>query len=366
MTVNEQSSSFYKDLRKTIFFDMEQLSLNSKGQTHKAIPRCLFLFVAWALFYAAYLAWGDSGVWANLILSIPWALTMSAIQMSVMHDASHGSLSENPRINQFFLQSINFLGGSARLWVSQHCHAHHSFTNVENKDHDINTGGILRLNHFQDYKSHHRYQHVYAWLLYPLFVLSWIWWGDTRDLIHNTYSLSKKQWQQALVEVVLIKIWHVAVFIALPLYFFSNPWFFLIGYLVSFGLIGFIMVVIFQLAHVSNQQVFTNQQNKLDNDWAVHQLRTTVNFATSNRLLTWFTGGLNYQIEHHIFPQIYHGNYRHIHLKLKEYCEQRGLPYYSYPTLWSAVKGHQDHLRKFSYAKGNEISPHASAPLSSH
>lgn len=337
---------FYKNLKKDILQFVDR-----SGRPHKdektLVLKALTLFVTWALFYSGYLIWGGESLLLNISLSIPWALVMVSIQMSVMHDASHRSTSNNKSVNQILLNVISFLGGSPTLWVAQHCHAHHSFTNVPGKDHDIDTNGLLRLCSSQEFKNVHRYQHIYAWFLYPLFILSWVWWGDFRDIKNNTYGLSKKRLKSVFYETLLVKLWHIAFFIALPLWTIGDVGLVLTGYLVSFTLMGLIMVVVFQLAHVSMTQEFASEDKLKSSDWALFQLASTANFAPNNRFLSWYLGGLNHQIEHHIFPNLSHTHYPSIQNKVKQYCSDRGVTYHVFPTLREAIWQHQKHLIRF-------------------
>jgi linoleoyl-CoA desaturase len=305
----------------------------------------------WLVLYSAYLIYGGVSLGVNILLATAWALVMVSIQMSVMHDASHKSSSEKPWVNTLLLNVISLLGGSPSLWVAQHCQAHHSFTNVPGKDHDIHTGGLLRLCHTQKRSSMHRYQHIYAWLLYPLFVLSWIWWGDFRDIKDNTYSLPKSRLRSILYETILVKIWHVAVFLVLPLLTIGNPWLVLVGYLVSFSIMGLIMVVVFQLAHVTMVQEFASESVLRESDWALFQLNSTANFAPNNKFLSWYLGGLNHQIEHHIFPYLSHTHYPKIQNQVKSTCQEHGVQYHAFATLWQAISSHQKHLFHYGRAQ---------------
>lgn len=322
--------------------DLLKTSKRPQKDVKRLVAKALILFVLWLGSYGVYLTFGGESLWANILLALPWALIMVSIQMSVMHDASHKATSDNSSINNLFLNVISFLGGSPTLWVHQHCVAHHSFTNVPGKDHDINTNGLLRLCEQQNFHSNHRFQHIYAWFLYPLFILSWVWWGDFRDIKGNTYSLKPKVLKKVIWETLFVKLWHVSLFLLLPLWTIGDPLLVLTGYLVSFGLMGFIMVVVFQLAHVSNVQQFSKKGTS--SDWAEFQLATTANFATKNRFLSWYLGGLNHQIEHHIFPNYSHTHYPQIRPILKRACQSHNFHYHEFPSLFSAVKAHQHHL----------------------
>ena len=339
----QEKNLFFKELKSEVneFLIENKISVQ---RSESNILIAIFLFVLWAIFFFLYLTQGQNHMAWAFIFSGLWALVMLPIQMSVMHDASHGASSPHSFVNKVLSLSISFLGGSAILWKKQHCYAHHSFTNIHNMDHDIDTGQVLRLHYSQPLKRYHKWQHYYAWALYPLFVLSWIWWGDFRDIMFNTYSMSKTQIRFAIFETLLIKVWHVTLFLVIPSYMLNSFWLAISCYLFSFSILGLVMVVVFQLAHISDKQLLPESLKELGNDWAVRQVLTTANFATNNLFLTWFIGGLNFQIEHHIFPHMSHINYPRIHSIVKARCQHEGLQYQSFPTLISAIKGHQRHL----------------------
>jgi len=339
----------YKELKAEIYNFLAERNIPAR-QSKRMVIQGLVLFLSWAVCYSAFLYWGQQSDILALLLSLPWAFVMLMIQLAVMHDGSHGASSESATMNKLLTSAISFIGGSALLWESQHCHAHHSFTNVHKKDHDIDTGGLLRLHSSQELRSHHQYQHIYAWMLYPLFVLSWIWWGDLRDIIKNTYSIGPQRMRRVIVEFVIIKVWHVFLFLILPALVFKSFALALICYLISFSLLGFFMVIIFQLAHMTGVQSLPENEKALGDDFTLRQVLTTVNFATDNRFLTWVIGGLNFQIEHHLFPQMSHVNYPVIQPLVVAFCQKKGIPYFNYPNVMEAVSGHQNHLRQMGCA----------------
>lgn len=312
--------------------------------------KAFILFALWAMLYFLFLTLGASSPILALCFAVLWSLPMASIQFVVMHEASHNAASNSKLVNAIYTATISFLGGSSLLWIKQHCVAHHNNTNISGLDHDINTNGLLRLHPSQPIKQNHKYQHLYAWALYPLFVLSWIWWGDFRDLLFNTYSLTKKELWLATIETIVVKIWHIVAFILLPIYAFQSIPLALLCYTVSFMVIGFFMVVIFQLAHVSAIQTMPNAKTDFEDDWAIRQLYTTANFAPNNSLLTWLIGGLNFQIEHHLFPSMNHAHYRKISDLVKRYCKENDLPYLEYKTVFAAIAGHQRHLIEYRTA----------------
>lgn len=144
------------------------------------------------------------------------------------------------------------------------------------------------------------------------------------------------------------KILHLALFVVLPIYTVGfTPW--LIGFLAYGFFAGFILSIVFQLAHIVEDTEFpvpAQPINKIEDEWAIHQLKTTANFATRNKFVCWWVGGLNFQIEHHLFPKISHVHYPQISKIIKKACADYGLPYIEYPKMRQAVVSHVTHLRQ--------------------
>lgn len=117
---------------------------------------------------------------------------------------------------------------------------------------------------------------------------------------------------------------------------------------------GFTLAVIFQMAHVieeTEHHPFPHGTGTIDNQWAIHQLETTANFGTGNRFLNWYAGGLNFQVEHHLFPNICHIHYKAISKIVKETAQEYGVAYNEKPSLAAAVASHYRLLRKLGHGE---------------
>jgi linoleoyl-CoA desaturase len=144
------------------------------------------------------------------------------------------------------------------------------------------------------------------------------------------------------------KLSHAFIFVVLPIYMVGfTPW--LIGFL-SMGLVtGFVLSIVFQLAHTVEHTHFplpNDATGKMEDEWAIHQIKTTANFATRNRVVSWLVGGLNFQIEHHLFPKISHVHYPAISKIIKKACADYGISYIEYPKMIMAVQSHVNYLRQ--------------------
>ncbi len=288
-----------------------------------------------------------------LVLSL-WTLMgigMAGIGFSIMHDANHGAYSKNKNVNKYLGYLINLVGGSVVNWKIQHNVLHHTYTNIANHDEDID-GPLMRFAY--EIKRHkvHRFQQFYAWFLYGLITISW---SIKKDFIqlkrYKKKDLIKTQnitYNKAFIRLILAKLFYISYVLVIPIIFSSQLWWLtLIFYFIMHFVCGFILSVTFQLAHVVSETEFPepSKDGKMENSWAIHQLYTTANFARKNLPLSWFVGGLNFQIEHHLFPNICHVHYRKISKIVKATAKEFDLPYYQ-NTLIGALVSHAKHLSK--------------------
>ena len=279
-------------------------------------------------------------------------LGLAGVGMSVMHDGNHGAYSRNPTVNKILGSSIYLVGGNMSNWKVQHNMLHHTFTNVFDHDEDIDNGGIVRLSDQTDLKKIHRFQHIYAFLIYGLMTISWAIYKDVGQMLRYKREGLRADTNQNdagnMFKLIYTKIIYFGIFVALPLIFMDITWWqFSIGFFMMHFIAGLLLAVVFQLAHVVEEtdQPLPDETGKLENTWAIHQLYTTANFARNNKLISWFVGGLNFQIEHHLFPQICHIHYRDISDIVKQTATEFKLPYFEKKTFFAALGSHYRMLK---------------------
>lgn len=301
-------------------------------------------------------------VLSGAVESFPWllfwfitmGLGMAFIGLAVMHDANHGSYSSNKTVNNVMSFSLNLLGGHYKNWQVQHNTLHHTFTNIEGHDEDIAPLGFLRFSPHAPLRKIHRFQFLYAWFFYGLMTVMWMTTKDFNQLIRfNKEGLLKAvraNYGRQMTILIVSKILYYAYLIALPIIFTNIVWWevLLLVFIMHF-VAGLTLALIFQPAHVVEDTAFPlpDKTGNMENDWAVHQLYTTANFAPRNRVLSWLIGGLNYQVEHHLFPAVSHVHYRNISSIVKETAKEFNYPYHSYNTFVGALASHARTLMKF-------------------
>lgn len=275
-----------------------------------------------------------------LLATVSAALAASALGFGVFHDANHGTIFRHPAANLAAARICSvFLGPSRHLWVCKHQGLHHRQPNVFGWDDDLETRGFLRLSPASAWRARFRRQEVKAVLYYGLNTLEWLFWKDFRCLadgrLNKWHAVTLRRGERA--ELLLCKGLYLLLIVLPP--FLILPWAWSIAAFAIFHFVfSWLLAVVFQVAHLTPGMEFGGV--RAGDDWATHQIRTTADFATSCRLTTWFTGGLNHQIEHHLFPNVAHTHYPGLRLIVRSVAERHGLPCHELGGVFTAVSQH--------------------------
>lgn len=350
---HKEKDGFYDSVKHKVndYFHSNNISPYSNRAMH------IKTIVMLALYFLPYIAivtgLGSLNIFLFYGLWILMGLGIVGIGTSVMHDCNHGAYTTNKSVNEFLGNVLNILGGYARNWKIQHNILHHTYTNIQGLDEDIDAGPVIRMSPEKPLYKAHKFQHLYAWAVYCIMNLYWITVKDYKMLFrYEKEGLLVKQkltLRKALIELTLLKVVYIAYMIVLPIWLGGMAWYHVVGGLVVMHVIaGFSLACIFQPAHVVESSDFAkpDDHRKMENNWAVHQILNTTNFAPDNKLVSWFIGGLNYQIEHHLFPHVCHIHYPKIALIVKSVASEHGLPYNQLPTFRSALYAHGKMLHR--------------------
>jgi linoleoyl-CoA desaturase len=325
----------------------------SRHADSEMVIKTIFMFSMYFVPYGLIIGGVVTGTLGMILLVLIMSLGLAGIGLSVMHDANHGAYSKKKWLNTLFGYSLNLVGANAFNWKIQHNVLHHSYTNVHEEDEDISPRGILRMTPHSDWKWFHRYQFIYAWFLYGLMTIVWMVFKDfVRIVKYHRNGLAEKNNANIVQEwliLIVTKVVYFSYIFLIPVLFTPLAWWqILIGILTMHYIAGFLLAIIFQPAHVIEGTEFPlpDENDKLENNWAVHQLLTTTNFGNKSRWFSWYVGGLNFQIEHHLFPNICHVHYRKISGIVKETANEFGLPYKSARTFMDALAGHARLLKQ--------------------
>jgi linoleoyl-CoA desaturase len=345
--------TFFVTLNKRVneYFKTNNISRHANAEMK---IKTVFMFCLYFIPYFIIISGAISNLWILWLLCLTMGIGVAGIGLGIMHDANHGSYSSKPWVNDLLGYSLNLVGASAFNWKLQHNVLHHTYTNVHEADEDISPRGVLRMHPDSEWKKMHRFQHYYAWFFYGLMTLVWVFTKDfSRILNYQKIGLVKKQKADVKKEWMILiasKLFYFSYIFILPAILLPNItwWQIIVGFFTMHYLAGFILAIIFQPAHVidGTEYPMADGEGQLENNWAIHQLLTTTNFANNSRAFSWYAGGLNFQVEHHLFPTVCHVHYRHISKIVKATAEEFGLPYKNAPTFLDALVGHTKLLKQ--------------------
>jgi linoleoyl-CoA desaturase len=288
--------------------------------------------------------------WIALPLAACLGLSIAAIGFNIQHDGGHRAYSDRPWVNRLMGATLDLVGGSSYVWDHKHNTVHHTYANITGHDDDIEVGFLARMSPHQRRHKFHRFQHWYLWLLYGFLPIKWQLFDDYYNIARRkigNYTFARPKGKHLAI-FIAGKITFMTIAFVIPA-LFHPLWIVLVFYAFANWVNGILLATVFQLAHVVEDADFPmpdEQSGKMATHWAIHQVQTTVDFARNNRFLCWFLGGLNFQIEHHLFPRICHIHYPKLSRLVEKACREFGIQYNAHRTFWSGVASHFRWLRE--------------------
>jgi len=341
-------SDFLRELRRRVDAYFEETGVPRRD--HPRMYLKTFIVLCWFFGSYAALVWVPMSWPLVLLTMISLGFAGAGVGFNIMHDAGHKAMSKRGWVNRTFFATIDMIGGSSYLWYHKHNIYHHTYSNVAHQDTDIDVGSVARFCPHHDHHPHQRYQHFYLWFLYGLMPFRWTLvadfqeWRDRRIAHHPIPEPNRREtiifWGGKAVYITLsfiIPMIYHPIWLAL-LVFAGVTW-----------IEGFVMAVVFQLAHCVEEAQFPlpdPNTGRIENEWAIHQLETTMDFAPKNPFVTWYTGGLNFQAVHHVFPNISHINYPALSKIIQEACREHNVTYNIKPTFRGAFASHYRLLKR--------------------
>lgn len=359
ITFNNSNNSFFQSVKRSAdnYFKTQQLKKTGNWKLYLKA----WILIPGALGIYLYLLLGHYGWLLGTVASAFFGVILVCIAFNVMHDACHNSYSDKKWINGLMGLTMNALGSDAFIWKIKHNIIHHSFTNVDGIDDDIANGPLLRQCTTQKWMPIHRFQFIYMFVLYAISTLAWMLRSDFvryfKKRIHTT-PIRRISVKQHLI-FWASKALYIFFYVLVPIYVLGwRPW--LVGFLIIHIVMGLSLTTVFQLAHMVEKTTFEvagGSHKVIDSEWAIHEIRTTADFAPDNKIISWLAGGLNFQVEHHLFPQISHIHYSALSKIVRQQCELFGLPYNYYPSAWGALYSHVRLMKKLGNKEGELRDP---------
>jgi len=343
ITFDNRNNQFFQSLKSSVDQYFETNGIKKTGDWRLYV-KTITLISAAILMYSSLIFLKMNALPA-LLICVLLGFTFASIGFSVMHDANHGSYSTKPWLNDLLGLSANALGASAYFWKQKHNIIHHTYTNVDGLDDDIAKSPIIRQCETQKWVPAHKIQHLYLVPVYALSSIFWIFFMDfTKYFTRRIYTT--EAWKLTMKNHIIFwatKVSYLTFYIIIPILVWGfGPW--LLGFFVLHASMGLTLSLVFQLAHVVEntefESVALDETKHVETAWAEHQLKTSSNFAMNNAVISWFVGGLNFQIEHHLFPRVSHVHYPAISKILMEKCKEFNLPYNKYDTMTEALFSH--------------------------
>lgn len=347
---DKQQQDFATAVRKNVNHYFREKGISIKGNLSmwfQTIAMLSFYIVPYILLLTLPMS-----NWAAILMVVFMGIGMAGIGMCVMHDAVHGSYSEKEWVNKMLGATMYLLGSNVLNWKIQHNILHHTYTNIEGQDEDIASRGPIRLSQHAPLKKIHHYQYIHAFFFYGLMTISKLTKDFTQLAAYNKAGITQQQHVNPTLEylkMVFVKVIYLLAIIGLPIMFTEFTWWqVLIGFFIMHWTSGCILSTIFQMAHVveGTEQPLPNAEGIIEGEWAVHELRTTSDFARNNLFLNWYIGGLNFQIEHHLFPNICHIHYRKIAPIVEKTAREFGFYYNLKPSFFDAIRSHVRRLKE--------------------
>jgi linoleoyl-CoA desaturase len=343
-----ESGPFHQDLKARV----EQY-LEASGRSARDLPGMYLktaVILGWFGASYAWLVFGATNVWGVVAGCVSLGLATAGIGFSIQHDANHGSYSSRRSVNRLLGWTLDIVGGSSYVWGWKHNIFHHSHPNVVGLDEDIDIQPLCRIAPGQKLHAAHRFQHLYIWVLYGLLSVKWHFIDDFKDLVTGRIGRQKmprpsgRKLAGVLVGKALFYGWTLVVPLLLhPL------WQVALAYALTAFVLGLTLATVFQLAHCVEEAVFTEvpqHSHAIPHDWATHQIGSTVDFARGNWLVSWYLGGLNFQVEHHLFPRVCHLHYPALSRIVEDTCRKHGVHYRVNTSVGAALKSHVRWLKR--------------------
>jgi linoleoyl-CoA desaturase len=344
VSFNNTNTSFYKSINEAADHYFAEKKLQKTGNW-KLYSKTLIL-VAVALTVYGLILLVQLPISVTILLSLVLGVTSACIGFNVMHDANHGSYSSRRWVNETLSLSLNAMGGNSFIWRYKHNVLHHTYPNVDGLDDDIAKSPFIRMCPSQRWVPAHRLQHLYTPVLYALSSLIWVLFQDFEKYFMPRLRGTTIRSRMHATDHILFwisKLLYIGFYIVLPV--LLTGWLNGLVFFVTLHVgLGLVLAIVFQLAHVVEDTEFHHvsdgENKKMENEWAIHQVQTTANFSPGNPVLSWLLGGLNYQVEHHLFPRVSHIHYPALSKIVMTKCKEFGLKYNCMSTFSMAVNSH--------------------------
>jgi len=334
------NGSFQKVLRQRLdqYFAIRDLSPKGDLTMWTKIGVGLGVLAAsWMAIYALH-----PGAWLFLGMYVLGGLAQTFLLLNIAHDSNHNAISSEASVNKALNYVFDICGISSYMWRILHHRGHHSCVNVHGEDDALTGRGLLRFTPYEPLRPMHRFQHVYALFLYAVFSLEYVFVRDFECFFWGAHDYLR-QTRHPLREYVVLfagKAFYLTYMLVLPVLLLHIPVLLVAGaFLLVHLIVGLSVALVFQTTHTVDNTYFPEGRNEFKNS-VYHIFATTADYATTNPMVSWLTGGLNHHVVHHLCPFVCHTHYGPLTQIVKETADEFGVPYRQHPTMTRAIWHH--------------------------
>jgi linoleoyl-CoA desaturase len=292
--------------------------------------------------------------WKFVALYVLGGLAQTFLLLNIAHDSNHNAISSMPSVNKTLNYAFDLCGINSYMWRILHHRGHHSCINVHGEDDALTGRGLFRFTPHEPKLRLHRFQHVYALFLYALFSLDYVFVRDFESFFFSRHDYLKRTKHPAREVAILFagKLFYFTYMLVLPIVVLEKSPLLVAGaFLLVHLIIGLSVSLVFQTTHTIDTSYFPLSRSEFDNS-VYHIFATTADYATSNPVVGWLTGGLNHHIAHHLCPFVCHTHYAPLTRIVRQTADEFGIPYRQHATMTQAIRHHLILLKQL----GNESS----------
>jgi len=347
------TTGFYAELQRRVAEYFSSNGLKERDCFSMYFKTAIML--AWVSASYVLLVFFAEHWWQAVPLAFSLAFGLAAVAFNIQHDGGHSAYSDRLWVNRLAGYSLDLIGASSYLWKWKHGVLHHTYPNVDGHDTDLDAGVVARLSPWQPRFWYHRWQHLYLWPLYAITASRWHLFSDFKEVAVGAIGSHRvprpRSWN--LVAFLVGKTVSIGLLLFAPM-IWHEWWLVVAMYFLVTAVVGVALTIVFQLAHCVEEADFPTpgESEKMPDAWAVHQIRTTVDFARTSRLAFWLLGGLNFQTEHHLFPRICHVHYPALSRIVEATCAEYGVKFRQHGTFAAGVRSHYRWLRRMGRTDG--------------
>lgn len=344
---NTEDTKLFNELRKKVNQRLENIPENRDLYIQM---KAVLLPLVYIGFYAfAVLNAEKTGLYISGFILM--GVTLVLIYLNLIHEAAHNNIFKSKRLNSLVLQIFDFVGANSYIWKKRHIVSHHAYPNVDGWDTDIEQSGLLLIVPWIKAIGVQKYQHLFFFLVYPLYLFNWMFIRDFRDFFDKERVILKTQGAIPTIEkvkMVAFKLFYFFYQIAVPVIFFKVS----VGLALGAWVLQVITASVFALfvllpLHPLPDNAFPklDEKNGLPFSWLNHQFEVTNDLKENNWFVRNVLGNFNFHVAHHLFPNYSYLYYNEITDEIEKFAREHNLAYKRFP-IFTALGKHVDLLRQ--------------------